>query len=125
MFFFFNMTHNFITYLQSNKQRNACPVCPQFPENSTVECPKSKRSTGKDTYLCWNADHCQKECPPQCPGNCYDNTSCCDIDKCAGGCSGPGTGRGNCTTCKHMMMYVDGIKKCVDNCTAGLYAVST
>uniref|UniRef100_A0A336M6T9 Tyrosine-protein kinase receptor n=1 Tax=Culicoides sonorensis TaxID=179676 RepID=A0A336M6T9_CULSO len=116
---------NELNFIDSNKQRNACPICGKHPGNSTtIECPKSKKSTGKDTYLCWNADHCQKECPSECPGNCYDNSSCCD-KTCAGGCAGPGVGRTNCTTCKYMMEYQDGKKKCVTNCSKGLYAYSS
>ncbi|XP_063706959.1 insulin-like receptor isoform X2 [Culicoides brevitarsis] len=105
-----------------NKQKNACPVCPRHPENSSVECPRTKGSTGRDSFLCWTADHCQKVCPAACPGNCFNSTTCCDKD-CVGGCTGLSSS--DCIICRKMMRFVNGKKICLENCTSGLYAYSS
>ncbi|XP_060537020.1 insulin-like receptor [Cylas formicarius] len=97
--------------LKSFKPENECPVCPESVNG--MSCPRD--TTGKDRYLCWNREHCQKICKGC--DVCNEIGKCCD-SHCMGGCSINDTRK--CSVCRH---YVGPQQPpvCVEQCPPQYY----
>lgn len=123
-------------FIKNLKPQNECPICPGDDKVKEIEhatglqtistsCPKApskytSSNYGRDPYLCWNRNHCQKICPTECKGACNTNLKCCN-ENCLGGCLANNTNV--CTVCKNFSMGFGTRKLCMSSCPPNYYEV--
>ncbi|XP_056645512.1 insulin-like receptor [Diorhabda sublineata] len=106
-------------FIKSLKPENECPVCPStvVNGNTTMSCPTVTDADGKERYLCWNKNHCQKKCPGKCR-SCNNNLQCCDESCLACSDENPNI----CTVCPHISYGHGSQKSCRTSCPKDLYS---